>query len=271
MSIVNFSLEGKIALVTGGSKGIGRAIALTFAEHGADVAIAARGVQALEATREEIQATGRRCVAVPTDVCSDADLGKLHETVRSGLGDIDILVNNVGGAEPVGLADVSYEQFEKVMKTNTWAAIHLAQLCYPAMKRKGAGVVINISSNGGLKPDPFLGAYSASKAALNIVTGQMAQEWARDGIRSACICPGLVRTELAMPLVEHFEKKGFPQNMLRTCGEPEHIAGMALLLASPAGAYCHGEIFTVDGGEMWRPTYTGEEADSVISELDEPA
>jgi NAD(P)-dependent dehydrogenase (short-subunit alcohol dehydrogenase family) len=268
MSIVDFSLEGKVALVTGGSKGIGRAIALTFAEHGADVAIAARGAQALEATREDIEARGRRCVAVSTDVCSDPDLKKLHESVRSEFGDIDILVNNVGGAEPIGLADLRYEQFERTIKTNTWAAIYLAQLCYPAMKKKGGGVVINISSNGGLKPDPFLGGYSASKAALNIVTGQMAQEWAKDGIRSVCICPGLVRTELAIPLVEHFEKKGFPQNMLRMCGEPEHIAGMALLLASPAGAYCHGEIFTVDGGEMWRPTYTDEEADTVISELD---
>jgi 7-alpha-hydroxysteroid dehydrogenase len=269
MSIVDFSLEGKIALVTGGSKGIGRAIALAFAEHGADVAIAARGVQALEATRAEIEATGRRSVAVSTDVCSDPDLEKLHETVRSELGDIDILVNNVGGAEPVGLADLSYEQFERTIKTNTWAAIRLAQLCHPAMKEKGAGVVLNISSNGGLKPDAFLGGYSASKAALNIVTGQMAQEWAKDGIRSVCICPGLIRTELAMPLVEHFEKKKFPQNMLRMCGEPEHIAGMALLLASPAGAYCHGEIFTVDGGEMWRSTISDEEADSVISEIDQ--
>jgi NAD(P)-dependent dehydrogenase (short-subunit alcohol dehydrogenase family) len=269
MSIVDFSLEGKIALVTGGSKGIGRAIALAFAEHGADVAIAARGAPALEATRKEIEATGRSCVALPTDVSSDPELKKLHETIRSELGEIDILVNNVGGAEPVGLADLSYEQFEKVMKTNTWAAIYLAQLCHPAMKKKGAGVVINISSNGGLKPDPFLGGYSASKAALNIVTGQMAQEWAKDGIRSACICPGLIRTELAMPLVEHFEKKGFPQNMLRICGEPEHIAGMALLLASPAGAYCHGETFTIDGGEMWRATISDQEADSVISEIDE--
>jgi NAD(P)-dependent dehydrogenase (short-subunit alcohol dehydrogenase family) len=82
----------------------------------------------------------------------------------------------------------------------------------------------------------------------------MAQEWAKDGIRSVCICPGLVRTELATPLVEHFEKKGSPQNMLRMCGEPEHIAGMALLLASPAGAYCHGEIFVVDGTRRTRLT-----------------
>ena len=269
MSIVDFSLEGKIALVTGGSKGIGRAIALAFAEHGADVAIAARGVPALEATRDEIQATGRRCVALSIDVSSDPDLERLHETVRSELGDIDILVNNVGGAEPVGLAHMSYEQFERTIRTNTWAAIKLAQLCHPAMQEKHSGVIINISSNGGLKPDPFIGGYSASKAALNIVSGQMAQEWAGDGIRSVCICPGLVRTELAIPLVEHFEKKGFPQNMLRMCGEPEHIAGMALLLASPAGAYCHGETFTVDGGEMWRSTISDEEADSVISKIDE--
>jgi NAD(P)-dependent dehydrogenase (short-subunit alcohol dehydrogenase family) len=268
MPIVDFSLEGKVALVTGGSKGIGRAIALAFAEYGADVAITARGVKALEATRKEVEATGRRCIAVPADVYSDQDLKKLHETVRSELGDVDILVNNVGGAEPCGLAHLTYEHFERIMKTNTWAAIYLAQLCYPTMKEKGSGVVINISSNGGLKPDPFVGAYSASKAALNIVTGQMAQEWARDGIRSVCICPGLVRTEMATPLVDFFAKKGFPQNMLRKCAEPEDIAGMALLLASSAGAYCHGEIYTVDGGEMWRATYTGEEADSVIAEME---
>jgi len=117
MSIVDFSLEGKVALVTGGSRGIGRAIALAFAEHGADVAIAARGVAALEATHKEIEARGRRSVVVPTDGCSDSDLEKLHETVRSELGDIDILVNNVGGTEPVGLIDLTYEQFERVIKT----------------------------------------------------------------------------------------------------------------------------------------------------------
>jgi NAD(P)-dependent dehydrogenase (short-subunit alcohol dehydrogenase family) len=270
MPIVDFSLDGKVALVTGGSKGIGRAIALAFAEQGADVAITARGVQALEATRKEVEATGRRCVAMLADAYSDGDLKRLHETVRSELGDVDILVNNVGGAEPCGLAHLTYEHFERILKTNTWAAIYLAQLCHPGMKAKGGGVVINISSNGGLKPDPYVGAYSASKAALNIVSGQMAQEWAQDGIRCTCICPGLVRTEMAAPLVEHFEKKGFPQNMLRMCAEPEHIAGMALLLASPAGAYCHGETYVVDGGEMWRATYTDEEADSVISEIEKP-
>lgn len=270
MPIVDFSLEGKVALVTGGSKGIGRAITIAFAEHGADVAIAARGVDALQATRKDVEATGRRCVAVPADVYLDEELRKLHATVRSELGEVDILVNNVGHGEPMGLAHITYEHFERTIKTNTWAPIYLAQLCYPAMKEKGAGVIINVSSNGGLKPDPYVGGYSASKAALNIVSGQMAQEWARDGIRSVCICPGLVRTELAAPLVEHFEKKGFPQNMLRICGEPEHIAGMALLLASPAGAYCHGETFVVDGGEMWRATYTDEEAEAVIAETEDP-
>ncbi|MCP4752782.1 MAG: SDR family oxidoreductase [Proteobacteria bacterium] len=247
MSHVSFSLEGKTALVTGGSKGIGRAIALAYAEAGADVAIIARGVEQLEATKSEIVESGRRCLAVPADMSSDAEIKWLHETVTAELGQVDILVNNAGFGYFVSLADITYEQFDEVIKLNAWAGLRLSQLCYPGMKEKGGGVIVNIASTGGIKPDIFVGAYSASKSALIMLTKQMACEWGGDGIRCVAICPGLVRTEMAADLVKHRETHGF-QNLVGRVGEPEEVAGMALLLASPAGAYCQGAVYLMDGG-----------------------
>lgn len=163
------------------------------------------------------------------------------------LGDIDILVNNAGMGYFVALSDLSYDQFSEVMRLNTWAGLHLSQLCYPGMKKKGKGVIINIASTGGIKPDIFAGAYSASKSALIMFTKQIACEWGGDGIRCVAICPGLVRTEMAAPLVAHREAHGF-QNLVDRVGEPDEIAGMALLLASDSGSYCQGAIYLMDGG-----------------------
>jgi NAD(P)-dependent dehydrogenase (short-subunit alcohol dehydrogenase family) len=255
MAVADFSLKDQVALVTGGSKGIGRAIALAFAEHGADVAISARGQDALNATKKEIESTGRRCVAVSADLADDAAIRNLHETVFSELGVIDILVNNAGTSDVVGLHDMPYESFEKTMRVNTWAAILLAQLCFPAWRARGEGRIVNIGSNGGLKPDPFIGAYSVSKAGLHIVTTQMAVEWSKYGIRANTVCPGLVQTEMAAPMVAILEAGGFQQNIARRVADAPELAGIVVLLASPAGSYCQGELFVVDGGEMFRPTY----------------
>ncbi len=249
MSTVDFSLKNKKVLVTGGSKGIGRAIAITFAEAGADVALVARGIESLEKTKKEIEGIGRHCVAVPTDLSSDQQIKKMHETVVEELGDIDILVNNAGIGYFVALADLTHEQFDDVIRVNTWAALYLSQLCYPAMKEKGEGIIVNIASTGGLKPDILVGSYSASKAALIMLTKQIACEWGNDGIRCVAICPGLVRTEMAADLVAHREKNGF-QNLVNRVGEPEEIAGMALMLASSTGGFCQGGVYTIDGGSM---------------------
>ncbi len=247
MAHVNFSLTGKIAMITGGSKGIGRAIAIAYAGAGADVAITARGRGDLEATRTEIERSGQRCLAVRADMSSDEDRKRLHETVTTELGEVDILVNNAGVGYFVALAELTYEQFNQVIKLNAWAGLHLSQLCYPAMKKKGKGVIINIASTAGIKPDIFVGAYSASKSALIMLTKQMACEWGHDGVRCVAICPGLVRTEMSADLVAHREKDGF-QNLVNRVGEPEEIAAMALMLAGPAGAYCQGAVYLVDGG-----------------------
>jgi NAD(P)-dependent dehydrogenase (short-subunit alcohol dehydrogenase family) len=250
MPIVDFSLDGKIALITGGSKGIGRSIALAFAEHGADVAIAARGAEALERTRKEIEERGRRALAVPTDLGNPREIEQLHAKVREELGDVDVLVNNAGTGEAGGLATVPREQFDLVVKLNLWAPLRLAQLCYWGMKEKGGGVVINITSNDGLRPSAGVGAYGATKAALVNLTKQMAMEWSGDGIRAVSIAPGLVRTELAEPLVAYYESQGMELNLLRRVGEPEDIAGLALFLASEAGRFATAETFVLDGGEL---------------------
>jgi len=250
MPVVDFSLDGKIALVTGGSKGIGRSIALAYAEHGADVAIVARGQEALEGTCKEIEERGRRALAVRADLGDPKELEQAHAKVRDALGDVDVLVNNAGTGEAAGLANLSREQFDRVVELNLWAALRLAQLCYPGMQEKGDGVVINIASNDGLRPSAGVGAYGATKAALVNLTKQMAMEWAGDGIRAVCIAPGLVRTELAGPLVDYYESQGMELNLLKRVGEPEDIAGLALLLASRAGRFATAETFVLDGGEL---------------------
>jgi NAD(P)-dependent dehydrogenase (short-subunit alcohol dehydrogenase family) len=250
----NSSLKGKIALVTGGSKGIGRAIALTFAEAGADVAIAAREMENLNAVKGEIEKTVQRCVAISADLSLDKEVKRLHDTVLSELGNIDILVNNAGVGYMVALTDLTYQQFSETLKLNTWTAVYLSQLCYPGMKERGKGVIINIASTGGIKPDIFAGAYSASKSALIMFTKQMACEWGNDGIRCVAICPGLVRTDMSADLVAHREAHGF-QNLVNRVGEPDEIAGMALMLASDAGSYCQGAVYLIDGGSSVSSTW----------------
>jgi NAD(P)-dependent dehydrogenase (short-subunit alcohol dehydrogenase family) len=247
-------LEGKVALVTGGSKGIGRAISLAFAEHGADVAIAARDVDAIESTCAELRRFGKRVVGVSCNLAKDSEAETLHRQVVEELGPIDILVNNAAMVRPAELRDLTYARFDTVMRMNAWVPLRLAQLCYPAMRDKNEGVLIFVSSNGGIKPDPHIGAYSPSKAAMRMISMQLAQEWAADGIRSTCIAPGLTRTATAGALVDELEAAGFPQNMQRRAADPDEIAGMALLLASPAGSFCHGETYVVDGGELFRAT-----------------
>ena len=247
MKPLNFSLEGKTALITGSSRGIGRAIALAFAEAGANIALTARHEEHLLAVKTEVEKTGRTCISIPTDLSNDAQIKVLHETVARDLGEVDILVNNAGIAYITALSDLTRNHFDEVMKVNTWAALYLSQLCYPDMKKKGEGVIINIASTGGIKPDIFAGAYSTSKAALIMLTKQIACEWGGEGIRCNAICPGLVRTELAADLVAHREKHGF-QNLVNRVGEPEEIAALALMLAGPAGSYCQGSVHLIDGG-----------------------
>ncbi len=256
MSMPGISLEGKVAIVTGGSKGIGRSIALNLAENGARVAIAARGKEALEKTAKEIEQSGGRALSVQIDVLNTADLVRLHQETVAQLGEVDIVVNNAlysGGEGGLRAATtISEDTFEKTMRGNVWAPLHLAQLCHPSMSKRGGGVVLNISSNSGLIGDPGLGAYPSSKAALINLTQQLGKEWAPDKIRVVCIAPGIVRTDLAAGLVDMVEKGEIQAGLGGIVGEPQDIAGLALLLVSDAGRFCNATTYVVDGGETVR-------------------
>ena len=250
MPVVDLSLDGKTAVITGGSKGIGRAIALAFAEHGADVAIVARSMDALAKTQKEIAATGRKGVAIQADVGEDEALERIYRETRDQLGGVDILVNNAAVGGMPALSETGQEDFLKVMKVNVWTPLRLSQLCRESMIERGGGVIINVVSNEGVRPSIGIGIYAASKAALMNMSQLLAKEWVGHGIRVSCIAPGLIRTELAQRLVTAVEASGNYPSPQRRIGEPEEIAGMALFLASPAGSYATGETYVVDGGEM---------------------
>lgn len=250
MPVVDLSLTGKVAIVTGGSKGIGRAIALAFAEHGADVAIAARGQEALDRTRQELDTTGRKALVVQTDVGNDEDVKRLYRETISQFGGVDILVNNAALSGMPSMGETTRDQLINIMSVNVWSPLHLSQLCRESMIQRGGGVIINIVSNEGIRPSTGIGVYAPSKAALINMSQLLAKEWAGDRIRVCCIAPGLIRTELAQRFVTAVESSGQYPNPQGRIGDPDEIAGMALLLASPAGSFATGETYVVDGGEM---------------------
>jgi dehydrogenase/reductase SDR family member 4 len=251
MAIVDFSLNDQVAIVTGGSKGIGRAIALAFAEHGADIAIVARGAEALEKTSKEIEATGRRCVAISADLTNEEEWPRIVDETVSAFGGVDILVNNAATAAPYGpIARTNGADWDTVMRVNLKASFYLSTLCRTHMLKRGGGSIIHVTSNEAVRPSFGLGCYSVSKGALVTLTQVCGKEWARDQIRVNCIAPGLIRTELAEGLVRMVEKSGVYPNPMHRIGEPNEIAGLALYLASPAGKYATGQNFVVDGGEL---------------------
>ena len=246
-----FSLEGKVALITGASKGIGEAIAGLYAACGAEVIINSRKQDELDKVAESIRATGGKCIGIAANAGDIASCKKLVEAVVSLHGGIDILVNNAATNPVYGpVVDCEEWAFDKIMNVNVKAPFELGKLIYPIMKQRGGGSIINISSIASLSPDPGLGIYSVSKAALNMLTKVTAKEWGVDKIRVNAICPGLIKTKFSEALwqnekwLNHFVK----QLPIARMGTVDEIAGLALFLASEASGYCTGAIFTADGG-----------------------
>ena len=254
MATVNFSLKGKTAVVIGGSKGIGRAIALSFAENGADLVISARGIEALEKTKADIEQFGHRCHIVTADVNNDEDIQTIVAETKKVFGGIDILVTlpalggSFGGYAPI--VEWSEDKWHTMMQVNLWAPFLASKLFYPMMVERGGGRVIHMTSNDGIRPSGGLGPYPISRAAVIHLTRVCAVEWAPVGIRVNCIAPGIVRTEMAANLVKKIEETGNHFNPMKQIGEPEDIAGIALYLASEAGKYATGATYVVDGGEI---------------------
>ena len=250
MILDRFKLDGRVAIVTGAGKGIGRGIALAFAEAGADVVCAARTVADIEATAEGVRARGRRALAVPTDVLKTADLERLAAAATAELGRIDVLVNNAGGTGPRAALDTSEAFFERALRMNVTQAFLLSKLCIPRMlETAGGGAIVNISSRSGDMVQTAFVAYGAGKAALNMMTRNLAAEVAPKVRVNAIAVGGVATDALGVVLTNDALRSQFERNTpMGRPGTVEDIAACALYLASPAGSWVTGKIFQVDGG-----------------------
>ncbi len=245
-----FKLTDRVAIVTGAGKGIGRGIAVAFAEAGADVACAARTAADIEETARQVRERGRRAIAVPCDVNLTADLERLVATTVEQLGRLDILVNNAGGTGPRPAMATSEGYFERALRFNVTAAFLLTQRAVPHMlATAGGGAVVNISSRASDMVQTAFVAYAAGKAALNMMTRNIAAELAPK-IRVNALSVGGVATEaLGVVLTDDTLRAQFEANTpMRRAGTVEDIAAAALYLASPASAWVTGKVFQIDGG-----------------------
>ena len=249
-----FDLSGKLALVTGGSRGLGKAIALGFAAAGADVVVTSRSLPALQEVTREIEAMGRRALAIASDVGEWAEVERLVETVYEKFGRCDVLVNNAGIVQTMTpLTQTSEEMFDRFFGVNTKGPMHLAAAVAKRMIPAGGGSIVNIATMGGLRPAGQLALYCSSKAALIALTRSMADEWASQGIRVNAIAPGPFLTEMMTDLEKQnpgFIKYAESVTMLRRAAEPQEIVGPALFLASQASSYVTGQTLSVCGGAI---------------------
>lgn len=253
MSVLSsFSLEGKVAIVTGGKRGIGKAIALTFAEAEADVAICSRVVAdgKLEATADEIQKLGRRSLAVQADVSRKADVDNLVQKVVDEFGSIDILVNNAGIYIEAPILELSEEDWEKVHGIDLKGAFLCSQAVGKVMVRQKRGSIINIASVMGLRPLINPGGYDVAKAGLIMLTKSLAIELASDNIRVNAVAPGYVKTEQNEYILSNPERLKRYESAIAMgrLAEPIEIAMVALFLASDASSYLTGCTVLADGG-----------------------
>ena len=245
-----FKLTDRVAVVTGGGKGIGRGICLAFAEAGADVVCAARTASDLEATAKAVRERGRRALPVRADVTRTEDLERIVEAAVSEFGRLDVLVNNAGGTGPRPAMQTSEAYFEAALRFNVTQAFLLTRLAVPHMvETAGGGAVVNISSRSSDMVQTAFVAYGAGKAALNMMTRNLAAELAPK-VRVNAISVGGVGTEsLEVVLTNDALRAQFEANTpMRRPGTVEDIAACALYLASPASSWVTGKIFQVDGG-----------------------
>ena len=248
-----FDLSGRVAIVTGSSRGIGRAIAERLAEHGATVIVSSRKADACAETAAAINAARGRKAAkpIPANISSKDDLRRLVDETVSAFGRIDILVCNAASNPHFGpMAGLSDEQFRKILDNNVLANHWLIQLAARGMLERNDGAIVIISSIGALKGSPAIGAYNISKAADLQLARNLAVEWGKHNVRVNCIAPGLVRTDFARALWEnpHTLNAATARTPLGRIGEADEIAGAAVYLASKAGSFMTGQTIVIDGG-----------------------
>lgn len=246
-----FDLSGKTALVTGSSRGIGRAIAEAMAEFGAKVVISSRKQEACDTIAASIRDAGGQAAAFSCHVGDKAQLRTLVEKTHAVFGGIDILVNNVGANPTLGpLQDLTDDAFDRIMVSNVKSALWLSNLVLPEMAARHDGAVILIASIAGLRGSTGIGAYGAAKAALMQLARSLACEWGKHNIRVNSIAPGLIKTDFARALWddEELARRRISETPLGRLGDASDIAGAAVLLASAAGSFITGQTIVVDGG-----------------------
>jgi NAD(P)-dependent dehydrogenase (short-subunit alcohol dehydrogenase family) len=248
-----FSLDGKVAVITGSSRGIGRAIAERMAEHGARVVISSRKAERCAEVATAINAAhgAGRAVAIPANISSKHDLKNLVDESTRQFGQIDILVCNAASNPYYGpMAGIEDDQFRKILENNVVANHWLINFTAPQMLARNEGSIIIVSSIGGLRGSPVLGAYCVSKAADFQLARNLAVEYGPNNVRVNCIAPGLIKTDFARALWEDPDalKRRTETTPLRRIGEPDEIAGAAIFLASKAGSFVTGQAIVVDGG-----------------------
>lgn len=248
----SFDLSGKVAIVSGSSRGIGESIAYGLAAFGVKVVVTSRSQDRADKIANDLKHDGYDALAVGCHIGDEDQINNLVATTISHYGKIDILFNNAATNPLMApLEDMGGDIFDKMMSINVKSAFTLSNLCFPHMKDNG-GTIVQVSSVEGLKPSEGLGIYSVSKAALIMLAKSQAKEWGKHNIRVNVICPGLVKTKFSASLWqnEHMLDEWNRKIPLHRMAHPDEMAGLAVFLASDASSYCTGMVFTSDGGYM---------------------
>jgi NAD(P)-dependent dehydrogenase (short-subunit alcohol dehydrogenase family) len=246
-----FDLTGKVAIVTGSTRGIGRAIATRFAQRGAQVVVSSRDAAACEAVAQELREAGGQAIGIAAHVGKKEQLENLVTQTVERLGGVDVLVCNAAVNPYYGpLSGISDDAYDRIMSSNVRSALWLSNLSYPHMAERGGGSAIFLSSIAGLSGTNVLGAYAVSKTALIGLARSLAVEWGPAGIRVNCLAPGIVKTEFARALWDNpsIADPAVARTALRRLADADDVAGPAVFLASRAGAFVTGQTLVIDGG-----------------------